>query len=118
MLRTSSRAELRAEAAGDAAALRRNKTRVRGPSRMFCISDHVTICTSTKQYLVSVRLSDLEGYLAEANFLRIHRSHLINLEYVASIEPHDTARVLVVMKSWARIVASRAGSKRLRELVI
>lgn len=80
--------------------------------------DYVTIYTSTKQYLVSVRLSDLEGQLGGANFLRIHRSHLINLEYVASVEPHDTARVLVVMKSGARIVASRAGSKRLRELVI
>jgi DNA-binding LytR/AlgR family response regulator len=48
--------------------------------------------------------------------MRIHRSHLVNLEYVASIEPYDTARVQVVMKSGARIVASRTGSKRLRDL--
>src|SRR6266705_5301829 len=44
--------------------------------------DFVTICTSTKEYLVGLRLSDLEGRLRGANFLRIHRSHLINLEYV------------------------------------
>jgi two-component system, LytTR family, response regulator len=61
-------------------------------------------------------LSDLEGRLKGANFLRIHRSHLVNLEYVASIEQYDTARVQVVMKSGARIVASRMGSKRLRDL--
>ena len=78
--------------------------------------DYVTISTSTKQYLVSVRLSDLEERLRGANFLRIHRSHLVNLEYVASIEAYDTARVQVVMKSGARIVASRTGSKRLRDL--
>jgi two-component system LytT family response regulator len=80
--------------------------------------DYVTIYSATKEYLVSVRLSDLEGQLAGANFLRIHRSHLINLEYVTSIEPCDTARVQVVLKSGTRIVASRAGSKRLRGLAL
>jgi two-component system LytT family response regulator len=80
--------------------------------------DYVTICTATKEYLVNVRLSDLEEQLGESNFLRIHRSHLINLEYVMSIEPYDTARVQVVMKSGVRIVASRMGSKRLRDLAL
>lgn len=80
--------------------------------------DYVTICTATKEYLVSVRLSELESQLGSAHFLRIHRSHLINLEYVTSIEPYDAARVQVVMKSGARIVASRTGSKRLRDLAL
>jgi two-component system, LytTR family, response regulator len=80
--------------------------------------DYVTICTAMKEYLVSLRLSDLEGHLRGANFLRIHRSHLINLEYIASIEPYDAAHVEVVMKSGARIVASRTGSKRLRGLAL
>jgi len=80
--------------------------------------DYVTIFTLTKQYLVSVRLSDLEDQLRGASFLRIHRSHLINLEYVTSIEPYDAARAQVVMKSGVRIVASRTGSKRLRDLAL
>src|SRR5215813_11959779 len=80
--------------------------------------DCVTVCTPTKEYLVSLRMSDLEAHLSGANFLRIHRSHLINLEYVVSIEPYDAARLEVVMKSGARIVASRTGSKRLRELAL
>jgi two-component system LytT family response regulator len=78
--------------------------------------DYVTICTAAKEYLVSIRLSHLEERLMGANFLRIHRSHLINLEYVTSIEPYDIARVQVVMKSGTRIVASRTGSKLLRDL--
>ena len=78
--------------------------------------DYVTLCTTTKNYLVSLRLSDLEARLPNATFLRIHRSHLINLEYVTSIQNYDSARVEVTMKSGARIVASRPGTKRLREL--
>jgi two-component system LytT family response regulator len=80
--------------------------------------DYVTIYSAAKQYLVRVRLSDLDGQLEGGNFLRIHRSHLINLEFVTSIEAFDAARVQVVMKSGARIVASRTGSKRLRGLAL
>src|SRR5215467_7451562 len=80
--------------------------------------DYVTIYTGNREYLVSIRLSDLEAHLGRDNFLRIHRSHLINLEHVGSIEPYDATRVEVVMKGGRRIVASRAGSKRLRDLVL
>ena len=80
--------------------------------------DYATIVTPTREFLVSLRLSDLESRLARANFLRIHRSHLINLEFVTAIEPCDAGRLQVVMKSGALIAASRAGSKRLRELAL
>jgi two-component system LytT family response regulator len=80
--------------------------------------DYATIVTSTKEFLVSLRLSDLESRLERANFLRIHRSHLVNLEFVTAIEPCDAGRLQVVMKSGAQIVASRAGSRRLRELTL
>jgi two-component system, LytTR family, response regulator len=89
-----------------------------GIERVQGADDYATIVTSTKEYLVSIRLSDLDAHLARANFLRIHRSHLINLEYVTSIEPHDATRLRVVMKSGAEIVASREGSKRLRDLAL
>jgi two-component system LytT family response regulator len=80
--------------------------------------DYVTIHTAQKEYLVSVRLSDLEAQLEGKHFLRVHRSHLVNLEYITSIEPYDAARVEVLMKSGARIVASRTGSKKLRDLAL
>jgi two-component system LytT family response regulator len=80
--------------------------------------DYATIFATSKEYLVSIRLSDLESHLGSANFMRIHRSHLINLEYLTSIEPYDAGRVEVVMKSGARMIASRAGSKRLRGLAL
>ena len=80
--------------------------------------DYATIVTRAREYLLSVRLGDLERLLPSESFLRIHRSHLINLEYVTSIQPGDTSRLDVVMKSGARITASRAGSKRLRDLAL
>jgi two-component system LytT family response regulator len=78
--------------------------------------DYVTVHTLNKEYLLSVRLSELETHLSTLNFLRIHRSHIINLELVESSVPYYTNRVTAVMKSGARIVASRAGSRLLRNL--
>jgi two-component system LytT family response regulator len=109
--------------------LRRSRIFVRDGSRIIPIQatniervqgadDYVTIFTSAKEYLVSIRLSDMEEYLATAGFLRVHRSHLINIEYIAAIEPYDAARLQVVIKSGARIVATRNGSKLLRELAL
>jgi two-component system LytT family response regulator len=80
--------------------------------------DYATIFTATKHYLVSIRLGDLENRLARTTFLRIHRSHLINLEHVTAIEPCDGIRVKAVMKSGVEIVASRTGSRRLRDLAL
>ena|SRR5215470_8150740 len=80
--------------------------------------DYVTIFTTGKQFLVNLRLSEIEARLGGAGFLRIHRSHLINLECVTSIEPYDSVRVLVAMRSGVRIVASRTGSKHLRALAL
>jgi two-component system, LytTR family, response regulator len=80
--------------------------------------DYATIVSGSKEYLVSIRLSDLEAHLVRANFLRVHRSHLINLEFVVAIEPYDASRLQVVMKSGATVVASRAGTKLLRNLAL
>jgi len=80
--------------------------------------DYATIFAAGKEYLVSLRLSDLELRLKSSGFLRIHRSHLINLELITLIEPYDTARAQVTLKSGTRLVASRTGSKLLRDLAL
>jgi two-component system LytT family response regulator len=80
--------------------------------------DYITLYTISRKYLVSVRLGELEARLPSSHFLRIHRSHIVNLEFITQIEPYDAARVHVEMKSGVHIVASRAGSKLLRELAI
>jgi two-component system LytT family response regulator len=80
--------------------------------------DYVTVHAAGREHLVSVRLAELESQLPGTNFLRIHRSHIVNLDLIESIIPYDTNRVEVTMRSGVRIVASRAGSKLLRDLAL
>ncbi len=77
--------------------------------------DYVDVCTSGRSFLVRLRLQDLEERLA-GRFLRIHRSHLVNLDHVERFEQHDDARLAAVMSDGSRVVASRARSRDLRRL--
>ena len=58
-------------------------------------------------------IEQVEARLPASHFLRIHRSHIVNLEFITVIGPYDAGRVEVGLKSGIRIVASRTGSKRL-----
>ena len=80
--------------------------------------DYVTFHTAGRHYLIYLRLADVEAHLAEAGFLRIHRSHLVNVDAISAIEPQGSSAWDVVLKSGARLPASRAGAKKLRELAL
>ena len=67
-----------------------------------------------RQHLLHTRLQDLETRLDPRRFVRIHRSHVINLDYLVSIEPREGSRLTAVLKSGARVVASRSGVARLK----
>jgi two-component system LytT family response regulator len=58
-------------------------------------------------------LSDLERDLADEQFIRIHRSIIVNLERIAGLELRDTGDYEVVLKSGARLRLSRRFRKRL-----
>ncbi|MGH7578052.1 MAG: LytTR family DNA-binding domain-containing protein [Longimicrobiales bacterium] len=61
-----------------------------------------------------MRLRELEAGLDPERFVRIHRSHLINLDRVTEIRTRDPHRLEVVFASGAVVPSSRAGSKTLR----
>jgi two-component system LytT family response regulator len=85
--------------------------------RLEACDDYVALHTATgRQHLIHARLQDLETRLDPRRFVRIHRSHVVNLGFVVAIEPHEGSRVAAVVKSGARIVASRPGAARLRAI--
>lgn len=79
--------------------------------------NYLSVYTNEGRFLLSVSLSELEKRLDPERFQRIHRSHLVNLDFVASIEPFDDRRVTVTMRDGSRICASRSGSQVLRGMV-
>ncbi len=76
--------------------------------------DYVIVHANGRQYPVYLNLGDLAQQLDAEQFVRVHRSHVVNLDHVASLATHDPARVAVIMKDGAQIIASRAGTQLLR----
>jgi two-component system LytT family response regulator len=59
-------------------------------------------------------LSDLERDLGQEQFIRIHRSIIVNVERIYGLELQDTGEYEVVLKSKARLRLSRRFRKRLQ----
>ncbi len=68
-------------------------------------------------YADAKRFNDLEGRLDPARFRRVHRSHIVNLDFIKSMEPYDDRRLVLTMRDESNVIASRSGSQALRGLV-
>ena len=75
--------------------------------------DYAALTTTSGSFLVAVRLADLERRLGDP-FLRVHRSHIVNLARSAALRARPDGRLEVELEDGRSVVASRAGSSRLR----
>jgi len=88
---------------------------LREVERLEADDDYVTVVTRSARHLITIALGELLERLDGARFVRVHRSHVVNLDWVSALQPHDAGRWAVVMRDGTRIVASRTGSRALRE---
>jgi len=76
--------------------------------------DYVALCTEGKKHLKQQTISSLETALDPQQFLRIHRSYIVNLERVTKIEPYSKDNHVVVLSGGTQLPVSRSGYARLR----
>ncbi|MBI2406912.1 MAG: response regulator transcription factor [Gemmatimonadetes bacterium] len=76
--------------------------------------DYVVVHAHGRRFPVYLNLGDLADQMDAERFVRVHRSHLVNLDHVASLTTHDASRVAILMKDGSQVIASRAGTQLLR----
>lgn len=86
--------------------------------RLEAQDDYVAVHTNGKRYLVYLGMAEFEARLDASRFVRIHRSHIVNLDKVAAFLPQDGTRLAIEMKDGTRIMASRARARELKHLAI
>lgn len=91
---------------------------LRDVERLEAEDDYVALHVGGRRYLVELALGDFELRLDPDRFLRVHRAHIVNLDFVRQLVPYDGARLLVEMRDGARILASRTRSRALRDLAV
>ncbi len=79
--------------------------------------DYVMVYVSDGRYLKQMTMGYLEEHLDPAEFIRVHRSHIVRLSQIVQLEPYDKETKVLVMKSGKKIHTSKAGLKKLREVL-
>ncbi len=79
--------------------------------------DYIGLASQGKQYLKQQTISSLEMALDPKNFVRIHRSYVVNLERVTRLEPYGKDTHVVILNDGTRLPVSRNGLKRLQEFL-
>ncbi len=79
--------------------------------------DYVALATQGKKHLKQQTIAGVEASLNPADFVRIHRSYIVNLERVARIEPYGKESRLAILADGTRLPVSRSGYARLKALL-
>ena len=77
-------------------------------------ADYVAFHHRDRDHLKLQRISELEGQLDPSRFVRVHRSFIVNLGQVQSVERTDTDAHVLRLRSGKQIPVSRSGYERLR----
>lgn len=81
-------------------------------------SKYTAIVARGQTFLVRIGISEFEAQLDPARFIRIHRSALVNLDFVESMRADDQSQLVIEMRDGACLTANRDASKILREMAI
>jgi two-component system LytT family response regulator len=73
------------------------------------------IYTEEGKYLKQNTMKYFEKHLPPKFFVRVHRSYIVKLDFVAQIELYERDSYIIKLKNQQTIPVSKAGYNRLRE---
>ncbi len=85
-------------------------------SRFEADGDYVVAHTEQARHLLHLSLARLEERLDPARFLRVHRTHIVNLEHVRAFKADVRGNLEATMLDGARVPVSRSRAQEIRSL--
>lgn len=79
--------------------------------------DYVKIHTPQGNFLKNKTMGFFEDSLPSDQFVRTHRSYMVNVQEITRIDPYEKENHLAILRSGARIPVSRAGYARLKAVL-
>ena len=79
--------------------------------------DYVALYSEERSFLKKETLSGLEKRLDSRHFVRIHRSYLLNIDFLSKIEPYTKDSKIAVLNNGKTLPVSRSGYQRLMTLI-
>ena len=87
-------------------------------TRFHSEEKYTTVYTVNGQYVIDTPLVELEKKLDPKHFTRVHRSHIVAIDYIAECRKGDAGRMVMVLRDKAatQLVVSRSLVKKIRTL--
>jgi two-component system, LytTR family, response regulator len=79
--------------------------------------DYVSLVSQGKAYLKQQTIGSLEESLDPRQFIRIHRSYIVNIDRVVKMEPYTKDSRIAVLSDGKQLPVSRSGYQRLTALL-
>ena len=77
--------------------------------------DYVQIYSDKSKYLKNMTMKYLEAHLNKEIFVRVHRSYIININFIERIEKAEKESNYIIMKNNTVAKASKSGYNLLKE---
>lgn len=84
-------------------------------SHIAAEDDYVMIHYNEGKALKTKTMKYYEEHLPPSLFMRVHRSFLVNIEFINKLEPYSKDNYIAVLKNGEKIPVSRSGYRSLRE---
>ena len=78
--------------------------------------DYVVAHAEGTRHWVHLALARLETRLDPAKFVRIHRTHIVNLDFVVAFKRHGRSGMTAELRNGVRLAVSRQRAAELRKL--
>jgi two-component system, LytTR family, response regulator len=90
---------------------------VRDITHIEADDDYVTIHTEKEKYLKEKTMKYMESHLDPAQFVRIHRSYIVNVNHISRLELYQKETYNVLLKNGTSLRASTSGYKELKQIL-
>mgnify|MGYP000527677306 CR=1 FL=1 len=79
--------------------------------------DYVIAHSGEEEQLLTTTLSALEEQLDPEQYIRIHRSIIVNVHMIKSMHRHGDRQFKIVMRNSSEILSSKAGTAKLKQFI-
>lgn len=79
--------------------------------------DYVKIHTAEGYFLKNKTMAHFEQTLDEHQFVRSHRSYIVNVQQITRIDPYEKDNHVAILRTGAKVPVSRSGYGKLKEVL-
>lgn len=79
--------------------------------------DYVKIVTGEGAFLKNKTMTFFEKMLDPQQFIRVHRSYILNITQITRIDPYEKESYLAILRDGSKVVVSKTGYPKLKEVL-